>query len=112
MTRYKWLSISKLIMIKNANEKENTLTNSSSLLLQNPGPYSKENKKTKTSFIMALKKLKQCVRLKNVQPLLTTILCLVGFIQVSADARKFQPNSDITTNIITDPKSVASIDFR
>ena len=110
MTRYKWLSISKLIMIKDANEKENTLTNSSSLLLQNPG--SKENKKTKTSFIMALKKLKQCVRLKNVQPLLTTILCLAGFIQVSADARKFQPNSDITTNIITDPKSVASIDFR
>ena len=97
-------------MIKNANEKENTLTNSSSLLLQNPG--SKENKKTKTSFIMALKKLKQCVRLKNVQTLLTTIICLAGFIQVSADARKFQPNSDITTNIITDPKSVASIDFR
>ena len=117
MTKYKFIQkIRKFNFSKNT--KRNALNNSTSALLQ-PTPSTKHNnskvqiKKTKTNFVMAFKKLKHCLIVKNIQHVVAISIALLAILdQCSADARKFQHNSDISTNIITDPKSVASIDFR
>ena len=117
MIKYKLIQkIRKMKFSKNT--KRNALNNSSSALLQ-PTSSTKTNsskvqiKKTKSRFVMAFKKLKHCFIVINIQHIVAISIALLAIIdQSSADARKFQHNSDISTNIITDPKSVASIDFR
>jgi len=61
---------------------------------------------------MALKKLKHCILVKqSLQPLVAICVLFAVLGHADADARKFQASGDISTNIITDPKIAASIDF-
>ena len=117
MTKYKFIQkIRKLNFSKNT--KRNALNNSTSALLQ-PTPSTNNHnskvqmKKTKASFVMAFKKLRHCLIVKNIQHVVAISIALLAILDLSsADAREFQHNHDTTTNIITDPKSAASIDFR
>ena len=110
MTKYKLIGVAKRLTFKNT--KEMTLNNSSSFLLQTSSQNSNMRKTTRNSFMMAFRKIKYRFLLLDMQRLVTISILFATLGQVSADARKFQANSDISTNIITDPKSVASIDFR
>ena len=110
MKNFKFIYITKILNFSNT--KGNTLNNSTSRLLNTQSQNSKVRAKTKNSFVMAFRKLKHCLSVRNVQHLVAICILFANLDPISADARKFQPNSDITTNIITDPKSAASIDFR
>ena len=106
MTKYKLLGATKRLRFKN------TLNNSSSFLLQISSQNSRVRKTTGNSLVMAFRKLKYRFLVHDIQRLVTIGILFATLGHVSADARKFQANNDISTNIITDPKSVASIDFR
>lgn len=110
MTNNRLICGSKKLTLKNT--KENTLNDSYSLLLQTSSQKSKMRKTTRNSFMMAFRKLRYRFLVLDIQRFVTISILFAMLDQVAADARKFQPNSDISTNIITDPKSVASIDFR
>ena len=117
MINYKFIQkIKKLNFSKNT--KRNALNNSTSTLLQPNLPTKYYNskvqmKKTTSSFVMALKKIKHCLVLKNSHYIVAICITFLTVIDLStADARQFEHKHDHTTNIITDPKSVASIDFR
>ena len=114
MSNSKLINLSILKNYTSGTKKRNTLNKSTSRLLQ-PTTNMKDSivqtVKSKNNLKMAFRKIKQCLLIKRVQTLITILVLYTKLEEVSADARKFQ-ESDITTNIITDPKSVASIDFR
>ena len=114
MTNCNVISLSKLINFISSTKKRNILNKSTSRLLQ-PSSNTKDSKvqavKSKNNFKMAFRKIKQCLLVKKAQTLIPVLVLFLLVKEASADARKF-PSSDVTTNIITDPKSVASIDFR
>ena len=114
MSNTKLINLSILKTYTSGTRKRNTLNKSTSRLLQ-PTTNMKDSivqtVKDKNNLKMAFRKIKQCLLMKRVQTLITILVLYTKLEEVSADARKFQ-DSDITTNIITDPKSVASIDFR
>ena len=110
MTTFRIICVSKKLPLNNT--KENTLNDSHSLLLQTSSQESKMRKTTRNSLMMAFRKLKCRFLVLDIQRLVTISVLFAMLDHVAGDARKFQPNSDVSTNIITDPKSVASIDFR
>ena len=114
MPNSKLINLSMLKNVLSSTKKRNTLNKSTSQLLQSTSNL-KDSKiqpvKRKNNLKMAFKKIKQCLLVKKAQTLISIFMLCTIMKEVSADARKFA-SSDITTNIITDPKSVASIDFR
>ena len=113
MTNSKLINLSKLKNVMSSTKKRNTLNKSTSQLLQSTSNLkdSIQPVKRKNNLKMAFRKIKQCLLVKKTQTLISIFMVCTILKEVSADARKFAA-SDITTNIITDPKSVASIDFR
>ena len=114
MTNCKIFYLSKLTKFISSTKKRNTLNKSTSRLLQ-PTSNTKDSNvqpvTRKNNFKMAFRKIKQCLLVKKTQTLIPVLVLFLLLEETSADARKF-PSSDVTTNIVTDPKSVASIDFR
>ena len=113
MTKFKIIGLGELLY-QFQNKKGNTVNNSSSLLLpiSSSRTHLSVKNKNKNSFVMAIKKLKHCLLLKSMQYIVAVCVLFMVLGQADADARKFQPSGDNSINIITDPKSVASIDFR
>ena len=114
MTNSKLINLSNLKNVMSSTKKRNTLNRSTSQLLQSTSNLKDsilQPVKRKNNLKMAFRKIKQCLLVKKTQTLISIFMVCTILKEVSADARKFAA-SDITTNIITDPKSVASIDFR
>ena len=82
------------------------------------GATPRRKQRISSNFMMsAFQKLTKCrAPLQLVQKLFMLSVCFAMLLgQIVADARKFQgggDGGDIHTNFISDPKSVASIDFR
>ena len=114
MSNTKLINLSILKNYTTGTKKRNTLNKSTSQLLQPTSNITDtivQPVKRKNNLKMAFRKIKQCLLVKKAQTIISIFMLCTILKEVSADARKF-PASDITTNIITDPKSVASIDFR
>ena len=95
--------------------EEHSKNNSSALLLQTSLQDTRKDcptRRTGSNFVMAFRKLKYCTLLQHIQRLVTIGILVILLDHATAEARKFQGGGDVTTNIITDAKSVASIDFR
>ena len=114
MNRHRFVE-SVIKRLKVLRTEEHLKNNSSSLLLQTSFQDTRSDyptTRTKSNFVMAFRKLKYRTLVQHIQRLVTIGVLVMLLNHETAEARKFQGGGDVTTNIITDAKSVASIDFR